>query len=112
MRRFRRLLEPATAGQCLVMRGFNSPEDGRILARPEAWRTLPPKAYTPVLRCLACVILAERASLVTIALVQEHVTVWAKIFILYNPWAADREKSHGCLLLYVIDLYKSGLTGT
>ncbi len=39
MRRFRRLLEPAIADPCLVMGGFNSPEDGVILARPDAWRT-------------------------------------------------------------------------
>src|SRR5687768_1239541 len=55
-------------------------------------------AYTPLSRFLARIILAERANLVLITFVQEHVTVRAKILILRYSWPADRKKSHGCLL--------------
>jgi hypothetical protein len=59
---------------------------------------LPPEAYTPLRPSLACIMLAERANLVTIPLVHDNVTVGAKIFILCNPWPADRQKPHGRLL--------------
>jgi hypothetical protein len=61
---------------------------------------LPPEAYTPLRPSLACIMLAERANFVTIPLVHDDVTVGAKIFILCNPWPADRQKPHGCVLCY------------
>jgi hypothetical protein len=56
---------------------------------------LPPQAFTPLRPFMACIMLAERANLVTIPLVHDDVTVGAKVFILCNPWSADRQKPHG-----------------
>src|SRR5262245_30442088 len=61
---------------------------------------LPSEAY-PLLPCpLTCVMLAERADLITIPFIHEHVTARAKILILRNSWSADCKKSHGCLLCH------------
>jgi hypothetical protein len=49
-------------------------------------------------RPLARIKFAQRAYLITVPLVQEDLTIQAKVVILCNPWAADLEKSHGCLL--------------
>jgi hypothetical protein len=61
---------------------------------------LPPEAYTSLSCLLARIMLAQRADLIAIPFVQEHVTGRAKILILRNARSADREKSHGCLLCH------------
>ena len=55
---------------------------------------------TPLRPVPARIMLTERANLVIIPFVQEDVTVRAEIFILCNPWPADRQKPHGYLLYY------------
>ena len=60
--------------------------------------SLPPEAYPPLRPSLAGIMLTERANLVVIPVIHKGVTVRAEIFILCNPWSANREKPHGCLL--------------
>src|SRR5262245_11658945 len=62
------------------------------------WGCLPSPTYTLLSPRLACIILTERAVLILIPVIQEDMTVRTKIFILCDPWAADVQKSHSCLL--------------
>jgi hypothetical protein len=95
--------------------GSDDPGNRGPLRKVGSWEAsvslLAPETEASALHALARIKFAQRANLVVVPLVQENLTVRAKILILRNPWAADLEKSHGCLLFHTPSMPRGrGLT--
>jgi hypothetical protein len=68
-RRLRESLEPATVMSCLVTGGFDIPTEGIVLSHGMNVSCLATEANPRLRPSLACIMLAERANLVTITLI-------------------------------------------